>query len=147
MELLPNEQKIVQSNDTKVILTNYRIHMNDSTWGQSYFINIFLEDVSTIEVKYKSNIWLLVVAAFLIFIGVYLRGTVSSFGIIAGVLFLVLWWFGRKHVVSISSNGGSVLNFIVQGMGDDEIEGFIQKVFLAKHTRVNELYINKNEVI
>ena len=55
-------------------------------------------------------------------------------------MFIALWWFSRKHLVSISSNGGKSLNFIVEKMTDDNIEDFVIKVQEAKLKRVNELF-------
>lgn len=61
MKLLPNENKLLTLNEDKIILTNLRIQMTDSVWGQSFSISIFLEDISSIESKYKSNIVQLII--------------------------------------------------------------------------------------
>jgi hypothetical protein len=144
MKLLPNEEKLVSSNDDKIVLTNHRIQMTDSVWGQSYTISISLENISSIEIKYKSNIILLVLGALSVLAGLYAasenRDSDSMLGGIAlGLGFFALWWFTRKHIVSISSNGGSSLDFMVQGMGEERIADFIYKVSLAKQARTNQL--------
>lgn len=61
-------------------------------------------------------------------------------GLVLGGIFFALWWFTRKHIISISSDGGASLNFTVQGMGGDKIADFIHNVSLAKLTRVNQLH-------
>lgn len=143
MKLLPNELEVVTSNDNKIILTNHRIQMNDSMWGQSFFISIFLEDISSIETKYKSYIFFLILAGISVLGGIFgvVSGNEEAFlSLIFGGIFFAAWWFTRKHVISISSNGGSSLNFIVQGMGNEQINDFVYKVSLAKQTRVNQLH-------
>ena len=109
MNLLPNEEKLVSSNEDKIILTNHRIHLRDSVWGQSFTISIFLEDISSIEIKYKSNIVFMILGVICILGGFYAAGQGGNLlgGIVIGGIFLALWWFTRKHVVSVSSNGGS----------------------------------------
>ena len=70
----------------------------------------------------------------------FINGVLSiPVGLFLGVIFFGIWRFTRKHVVSISSVGGSSLNFEVQGMDDDKIADFVYKVSLAKQTRVNQI--------
>ena len=76
MTLLPNEAKIITSDDEKIILTNHRIQMTDSVWGQSFFICIFLEDISSITIKYKSNIIFIILTA--VFHSFFSRGSSAS---------------------------------------------------------------------
>jgi len=152
MKLLPNELELVTSNENKIILTNHRIQMTDSVWGQSFFISIFLEDISSIETKYKSNLLFLILAVLFVLGGIFAAvngggggqgsggGGTFIAGLIIGGIFFALWWFTRKHVISIGSNGGASLNFMVQGMGNEKINDFVHKVSLAKQTRVNQLF-------
>lgn len=144
MRFLPNEEKLITSNKDKIILTNYRIQMTDRVWGQSFTISIFLEDISSIEIKYKSNILLLLLCTICVLGGLYIAGQSNGIegmlgGVILGGIFFAMWWFTRKHIISISSDGGSSLNFIVQGMGDEKIHDFVHNVSLAKQARVNQL--------
>lgn len=142
MKLLPNEEKLISSNEDKIILTNHRIQMTDRFWGQSFTISIFLEDISSVEIKYKSSILFIIIGVICMlgdFFG-FINGVLSiPVGLFLGVIFFGIWRFTRKHVVSISSVGGSSLNFEVQGMDDDKIADFVYKVSLAKQTRVNQI--------
>ena len=157
MKLLPNEEAVLSSNGDKIILTNYRIQMTDSEWGQSFNISIFLEDISSIEVKYSSHIILIIIGIICVLGGFFMGnaytahsaeysqgggiGSSAMFtGIIFGGMFFAAWWFTRKHIISISSDGGSSLNFLVTGMSDDTISDFIYKLSFAKNTRVNQLH-------
>ena len=64
MKLLQNEEKLITSEEDRMILTNYRITKRDEIWGKSYKISIFLEDISSIEVHFKSNIVFLIILKF-----------------------------------------------------------------------------------
>lgn len=143
MKLLPNEETLITSNEDKIVLTNNRIQMNDSVWGQSYKISIFLEDISSIEIKYKSNVLFLFLGVICILGGLYMGGQSGSEemigGLVLGAVLIAIWWFSRKNIISISSNGGSSLNFLIQGMDEDTINDFIHNVSLAKQKRVNQL--------
>ena len=144
MKLLPNEEKVLTSNDDKIILTNYRIQMMDKEWGQAFNISIFLEDISSIEVKYKSHIYLLIIGIICVLAGFYMGGQHSGSnsligGLVLGGIFIAIWWFTRSHVISIGSDGGSSLNFLVTGMSEDAINDFTDKLSLAKYNRVNLL--------
>ena len=143
MKLLPNEEAIISSNEDKIILTNYRIQMTDSAWGQSFSICIFLEDISSIEVKYKSNVLLIILGVICVLGSFYFAGQHGGSetmvgGLIFGGIFFAAWWFTREHIISISSDGGAVLSFLVSGIGDDKIADFMQKLFLAKLNRVHQ---------
>jgi len=144
MKLLPTEEKLITSNEDKIILTNHRIQMTDSVWGQSITISIFLEDISSLEIKYKSNIIFIILSIICLLGGASSAGQEGSTALIGGLvfggIFFALWWFTRKHIISISSDGGASLNFMVQGMGDDKIDDFIHNISLAKQTRVNQLH-------
>jgi len=137
MKLLPNEEKLITSDNNNIVLTNYRIQMTDSEWGQSFSISIFLENISSIEIKYKSSIILLILGAICAIGSIYLKNPEGF--IICAILFAA-YWFTRKHIISISSDGGSSLSFLVQGMDDEKINDFVHNVSLAKQTRVNQLY-------
>jgi hypothetical protein len=145
MKLLPGEEMLVASNENKIVLTSHRIQMTESVWGQSYTVSMFLEDISSMEVKYKSYVFFLFIGALSIVAGLYLatQGGESNAmlgGLVIGVIMFALWWFSRRHMVSISSNGGATLDFMVQGMSDEKIEKFLYDVNLAKHQRMNYLH-------
>ncbi len=64
MQHLPDEEILVTSNQDTIVLTNQRIHMSDKQWGRTYQITIFLENISSIEVLYKSNPLFIIIAGF-----------------------------------------------------------------------------------
>jgi hypothetical protein len=143
MKLLTNEHILVSSDKEKVILTNQRIQLNNRSWGQAYSINIFLEDISSVETKYRSYLILVLLGLISVAGGVYLaeiEGSESLYvGFALGGFFLLVWWLTRTNVISITPNGGSSLNFVVKGMSDDKIADFVFNVSQAKLDRVNQL--------
>ena len=124
MQLLPEEDVLVTSNQDKVILTNQRVQLSDKEWGRSHQITIFLEDISSIENVYKSNPIFLVLSGLgavigLLTFGRAADGNISLIAFILTIAFLLLWVNSRQHAIIVSSNGGGRLTFLVGGMGTD----------------------------
>lgn len=145
MQLMPDEEILVTSNQDKIILTSQRVHLNDKEWGRSYQITLFLENISSIENVYKSNPILLVIAALGLIVGAVTvdrayEGGLSFGAFIVAVIFLLLWLNSRRHVITISSNGGAKLNFLVERMGEEQVQDFVDKVEVAKAGRMNQLF-------
>jgi hypothetical protein len=147
MQLFPNEQRLVASDQDKVLLTNYRISRTDKEWGRSYQITIFLENISSVEKIYQSNPLLVVVAVvcFLLGLMILAQGRDSNgnlgFGSFAlALIFFIFWLISKRQVVTITSAGGSKLNFRVDGMNAAQVEGFIDDVQAAQAARIKELH-------
>lgn len=145
MKLLPNEKKLITSNKDKVILTDHRIQMTENEWGQSYRISIFLEDVVSIETKYKSYIGLVIFGILIILVSIFFAGQFRApeliiGGLALGIILFITWFFSRQHIISIMSGGGSTLNFVIQGMNEDAISDFVYRVSLAKQERLKLLH-------
>ena len=149
MQLLANEERLVSSNQDKVLLTTQRISLSEKEWGRSYQITIFLENISSIENLYQSNPLFAVLSGFSFLVGVILLGqgrdsnATFVFGCFAiAVVLLIIWLSSKRQVVTIASMGGAKLNFRVTGMSADQIEGFIDKVLAAQATRIKNLNPN-----
>ncbi len=145
MKLLPNEEQLFISKNKKMILTNHRVQLVEREWGQSSSITIFLEDISSIETKFKSDVWLLILAPVIMLCGFFISGfyvpEIATFiGIALGIICLGIWWATRKRLISIASNGGSQLNFAPNGMNIDKINDLVQAILIAKQARVDQLY-------
>lgn len=147
IRLMPRESVIATFGEN-VILTDHRIHMNTYKWGHSSFTSIFLEDISSIQRKYKSKIVLLLIAALFFLVGIYFM-IESRFRyeiefahriFLVGIIFVIVWLFTRKNIVCIASDGNSTLEFETSGVSDDKIDGFIHEVSIAKQNRMIELY-------
>jgi hypothetical protein len=140
MKLLQNEEGLISSNAGKINLTTHRIFMKDEIWGNSYSISIFLEDISSVEIKFKSNPLFVILGALVILVGLLTGKQFLIGGIVVGCILIAIWWFTRKHVIIVSSNGGSQLSFIVEGMSEEKINDFTDSIQEAKLKRVNQLY-------
>lgn len=146
MQHLPDEEMLVTSNQDTIVLTNQRIHMSDKQWGRTYQITIFLENISSIEVLYKSNPLFIIIAGFCFLIGLLAMpqaqqsGATIPFGsFMVSIIFLILWVFSRTRQVSVASNGGGNLQFRVDGMSTLAATDFVDKVIHAKATRAVQL--------
>lgn len=143
MDLLLNEKLIISSNDDKVVLTNYRVFMKNKSWVNNYYISIFLEDISSVENKYTSKITYLFYALFSVLTSIIsinitninIQQILTSIGVLAALIFFVLWSKSRKNIISITSNGGTKLEFLVDGMSEKNIENFINDVLNAKQIK------------
>ena len=146
MKLLPNEKMLVTSDNNKLALTNQRISLTENAWGGGYFISIFLENISSIEKKFKTDTVFLLIGCFALFFGYVFftngeerdHGTatvISSLGIIC----LIFWVISWKYVVTISSNGGASLNFVVNGIKRERVDDFLDKLSLAQAERMKSL--------
>lgn len=145
MKLLPNEQKLITSSDDDVILTDHRIYMTEKVLGQSYTISIFLEDIRSIEIKYKSKLIFIVLGVLFFLAGVFLSGQSSKSelflaGLIISIIFLGLWMITRKHIISVKSISSSSLDVPVHNMSEDKINNFVHAVSVAKQKRINQLH-------
>lgn len=115
MKLLSDESLIIESGNRQLVLTNKRIRHYEGNSQNSNFTSILLHKISGIEVAYKANFWLLIFG-------------VITLPIVVGVILIILYFVSRKHVVAISSDGGTVLTFQTKGMKRAFIEEFINEV-------------------
>jgi len=147
MKLLKNEEILSSTNADNVILTNYRVYQSAKEWGKSFRLSIFLEDISSIETRYHSDIYLIIIGAIIALLGFTQYGNdhggvnlIPLIGLVIGGIFLAIWWASRKNIIKISSNGGSSLSFQVENMSDEAIEDFTLKVLNAKLKRKEQIY-------
>jgi branched-subunit amino acid transport protein len=144
MMLLSNEEELVSSNGGKIILTNQRIHMADREWGSAYSITFFLEDISSIEMRYSSSMIYLTLGIIAALFCSYSfasdnGGSLAGISLLATIVFFVLYWLSRKHIVSITSHGGKALNFEAASLPEYEMQKFLTKVQEAKLQRMDLL--------
>lgn len=139
MNLFPGEELLVRSNNERIILTTHRIELSSKEWGTSYRNTIFLEDISSIEIRYTSFILALLLGILLITGGLIWssQAEITPFNVssIAGGFSILVYFLSRRHVVSISPNGGRAINFEIGSMSNLDLEEFIDKIQLAKLAR------------
>ena len=119
-------------------MTTHRIAYEYKEWGSSYYQSIMLEDITSCENSYSSQIWLLILGG-LSAVGGLIAATnnnTESFGagMLIALVFAALYWFTRRNVIIIGSPSTKML-VSVKGMQSDRILEFINKIELAKHNK------------
>ncbi len=143
MNLFPGEELVVRSNNDRLVLSTHRLQPSSKDWGASYQNIIFLEDIGSIENKYTSLFIALVIGVLLIVGGLLYaqQNEIAPFNpmAIAGGSAMLIYFFSRSHVVSITPIGGHSLNFETGPMSEDEVADFIDKVQLTKLARKTKM--------
>ncbi len=153
MNLLQNEDQLIIFNTGRyeeIVLTNYRIIYNSN---KSNYKSIFLEDISSFELKSRTNSIFLIIGIILLCIGL---SNITNKNLIAdlldiedgikptfwfllfGILFIISYLGSTVNFVRIYSNGGSNIEFKSK-IKHSEIEDFIENIQEAKLNRVNYL--------
>lgn len=132
-ELFSDEKIITQSDGNLITLTNHRIRYTDQEWGRAYIVSILLKNVSSIQIRFKSRIFILLIA--IIEIGITFGVLANSnngyefiIGIVIGVILLSVFFTSRKHYLTVSSKGGHHINFFTKGMKQDSVIDFVNRV-------------------
>ncbi len=146
MQLQPDEQTLLATNNAMVVLTTRRISGTFKDWGHAHTTFIYLEDISSIQTVYRSNV---ILVGLSVLCGVFALFSLSKTGAIEGsfvgslaiaVILLLYWWFSQRRVIFIYPNGGKPLEIAVNDMNETQINDFLEKLQLAKTQRVHELY-------
>lgn len=115
MDAIENEKLISESDNKQIRLTTHRLRYHDAPSRNSNVISIMLDKISSIELKYESNIWLLIIG-------------IITIPVIIGIILLIIYFVSKKHTVIITPDGGKPIIFEIKGMKRDYLEDFINKV-------------------
>ncbi|ASU32334.1 hypothetical protein [Mucilaginibacter xinganensis] len=144
-QLLKGEILLSYSDEEIITLTTHRVRYKSKSWGQSKFISIMLEKISSLQVVYISYPFLLIIGIIMSIMGFvtgltnnYSSG-IMSLSIIPGVVFAIAYFITRKHICVISSDGGAPIIFKTEGMSAENITEIMDKVELAKNNRMVQL--------
>lgn len=156
MNLLETEEELTLLNNRntiseQLVLTNYRIIYNSK---KTIYKSIFLEDISSFEVKSSIKSILLLIGIILILFGFFnlipnknfinemigvKNGNIPSILLLAlGILFIILYVLSEVNYVIICSKGGTSIEFNAK-MKQSELEDILYKIQEAKLNRVNNL--------
>ena len=143
MNLLANEQTILTSNENSVTLTNLRLNISTKEWKNT----IFLEDISSIEVKSKSNFIFIIlgILALLFAVGSTINATTENnsanwLAYPISLLMFLLYFFTKENIISITPNGGKAIHISIRKIKNEQTEHFIEKIQVAKVERLKEIY-------
>jgi len=130
--LLNGEQIITQSDGAIVTLTNLRIRYSARQFGKAHIISIMLKKISSIEVKYQSNVILLILAVMGFVVALFgfanNESELALFGLVAGGILIASYIGTRKHTLSITSDGGKEILFHTKGMKQEAVLKFMNQV-------------------
>jgi len=126
-------------------LTNLRIAQEYSDFlGASYKNSIFLEKISSVEVRFKSKPLYLILGIVSFIAGISLMSNYNTREIgnallIIGIVLIVIFFFTRKHVVSITPDGGNSIDITAKGVNESRIEEYLTNIHEAKFARTSNI--------
>lgn len=144
-QLISGESILQYSDNGLITLTTHRIRCQNKIWGESNFISIMLEKISSVQVIGNSYPMLLVVGILVGLVGLYLASNQqnsSGGGMIAILLavgFIIAYFVTKRNICIIASDGGNRIVFRTEGMDTETLIGMVDKIELAKNNRVNQL--------
>lgn len=107
MELLSNENTIMEGSGegSQVTLTDRRLILEwRSTFGgHSNYTSFHLEDLDSIELTYRSHLWMLIIGAVLILLPVFFNIEPAP-PIIIGVILVIAYFATRKKGAKFNSS-------------------------------------------
>lgn len=134
---MTEEKEIMSSDNGLIKLTNRKIRYTSESFGKANIVSIMLNEISAIEVYYKSYLPALLLGILFILLGLILgvqnQGDALLALLILGVIFIIYYLMTRRHVVSIISNSGRAISFQSSGMRRETLLKFIDKVEKAKY--------------
>ncbi|KAA9327224.1 hypothetical protein F0P96_18500 [Hymenobacter busanensis] len=151
--LLDGEELIRHTPNNVVVLTTHRLRYSAANSSHSRLVSMMLDKVSSCEVRYESQPGLWVIGSLFAILGgmaLFAGGTIQLFGVLAIVLGLVLivaYLSTRRHIVSITSDGGTRIGFETKGLKREAVIAFVNEIEKAKTERVERLYQLANSVL
>jgi hypothetical protein len=119
MQGIENEKVILESDNHQLRLTTHRLRYHETARSNSDFTSIMLDKISSIELTYyKSSIWLLIIG-------------IITLPILVGIVLIIMFFKSKRHVVSVTPDGGKPIIFLTNGMKREFLENFIDKVEAA----------------
>lgn len=141
-QLIDGESVITFSDNNLVTLTTHRVRYNNKVWGQSNYISIMLEKVSSLNVVYISYPILLVIGGIAIFIGgvaaynMHYNQGPGVVAVVGGICIMLVYLGTRRHICVIASDGGGKITFSTAGMNTESLISFMDKIEIAKNNRI-----------
>lgn len=131
--VVSGEQTILSSNNGVLSLTNYRVKFDAKASGQSKYVSIALDNVSSCGLVTQSRPALLFIAAICAVIAVALSDKGALIGLlVVAIAFVIAYLVTRTAVITVSSNGGEGICVPAKGMAREDIVSFLEAVMAAK---------------
>lgn len=131
--LVSGEQTILASDNGTLSLTNYRVKFDAKASGQTKYVSISLDSVSSCGLVTRSRPALLAIAAICGVLAVAVPDSSARIGLIlVGVAFSVGYFVTRSAVINISSDGGEGITVPAKGMAREQIVAFLEAITIEK---------------
>lgn len=145
MNLMTDEKNLMDGDYKQITLTTHRIRQENKSWGKVNIVSIMLEHVTSCEYSKKSRPIFLIISLLLIGFALFMGGQGGSdpqaiaLGVLlAGVILLVIFFYTIKRGLFISSASAKII-LNTNGMKDENIKSFIDKLEVAKNDRLKYL--------
>lgn len=132
-EPIENESVITESDDGQIILTNKRVRQLID--GQN-LTSILLNKISSVQIN-RFHLPLLLMGGIVAVAFGYIQiqagnSDTAQLVILIGILCVIAYFFTKKRVVTISSDGGAKIVFSTKGMSAEASYSFVNKLEDAK---------------
>jgi len=144
-QLISGESILQYSDNGLITLTTHRIRYRNTIWGESNFISIMLEKISSVQVVGISYPMVLIIGIIIGLFGLFLaygqqgKNEEGSVSIVIGVLFIIAYFVTKRHVCVIASDGGHKIVFRTENMKTETLIDMMDKIELAKNNRISQL--------
>lgn len=139
--LLPEEQILTKSESSEVVLTNYRLRYSVDN---AELTSIMLDQISGVRILKQNKPWLIALAGLsLVAAAVFATEPDKSYpviALIAAVVFILLYYATRAHVITVSSSSMSIV-FQTKGMGSDKVLQFVNQIEDARKEFLKMKYV------
>ena len=137
------EEVIDNKKSFGAVLTTHRIHYYTGSRLNGEYMVMNLEDISSINLKYSSVSYYLYLSILSLFSTLVFYERIDNLWVIlillAGVVFLFLFFSSRKRVVAIESKGRALMFINVNNKTISNISDFINILSHARNSRLKKL--------
>ena len=140
MKLLPGERLLRESQPpVRLALTTHRVRLESQAFGSARITSIMLDQVASCSLSRTSQPIFLVIAALSVFVGLGSTAANSDsnllpVGVVAGLVFGLIYLAGRKQAIAIASSG-ETFTARTKGMSVEAVREMIDAVEAAKDAR------------
>lgn len=125
------------------VLTSHRLHYYTGSRLNGEYMVMNLEDIVSINLKYSSVSYYLYLSILSLFSSLIFYERINSLWVIlmllAGAVFIYLFYVSRKRVIAIESKGGSFMFINVNSKAITSISDFINLVSHARNSRLRNI--------
>jgi hypothetical protein len=124
----PGQQIVKTSENGILTLTTKRVRYDSIVWGQSNLISITLGSVASCGLVTKSYPLLLILSAIALVVSFTQQSRALPLLILIAAVLFAAYFFTRRSVISVASNGGGAILTPTKGMKREDIISFIDAV-------------------